>query len=1075
MIRMIAAIRDVIVAAGIVLGGPVLLTAAAGSPIPHQLPTAAVLRVWLDDPLNPAFAAVTGRTIGWLVWAACALAVLFCLAGRLSRLPARLRHLMAYLPPPVQGLTATMVGAAAVTTTAAAPAAAAAPPPASPVDTVPPATGHQPAVTTPIAPAWHDTGPSAHPGANPVLSDRLTRSAGTGPGPTCVVRRHDTLFDLAAHYLGDGNRWPQIYRLNRGTSFPRVGGRLTNPDLIYPGWTLRLPRGATASTGDPTAAPRHRDPDRPDTAAPAAPHPRQGAAAASSAGTAPATPAATAPTPPASPAAPRASGDDGVAGPAPTSPDGTAGGSSSHPATGSAAASSRSAADGGDSTGERGAAAHGIWLPGGSWIDLGLASAIVAAAALVWAHRRRRYTRRPPSADLRLDDPDLAPMPPVITQLRRRLRHPAPGDTVPTGGRMREGMAGQQPPAEGDPVPGDRRADTIGEDSDPDDDTGDDIDGDQAEEEVGGQLVPGDGSRPRPTVPALTHPLIEVWPAAGLGLIGPGAPAAARGFLVAALAAGGVDDPDARTQVVMPAATADTLLGAAAATLPQTPRLTVTAGLDAALDLLEAHTLHRTRLVYTHEADDLTALRTADPDEEPLPPILLLADPTGRHQRRRIAALLAQGQRLDIHGVLLGAWPDGTTITVAGDGATTPDGDAGRHRRHPADLGRLTVLDPIQTTDLIGTLAESHTGHPSPAAPAEPPPPPAPGPTSNTLAPAPTDPAPPPAPPSPHREPPTDLPPQDRRAPGAAVGKTPAPRPAETSVIAGEPTHPEVVQHRPDPADADPAEPPSHRGRIGVTVLGPPTISGADPHRPLRAKSLELLVYLAVHDGTAAAETILDDLLPDAPASKALHRLHTYVSDLRAALRATAGPGTYLTHTGRRYTLTTDTLDIDLWRQRAALRDATIADTPTERAAALRRAVDSYTGPLADGCDYEWVEPHREGVRRQALDAALALADLLTDQPAEQLTVLQTALAHHPYAEPLYQAAMRAHATLGHLDAIRALRRTLTRRLAEIDAEPTDDSLTLADHLVSQLHRPHAQSGPRPAATAGRSGDGATP
>ena len=67
------------------------------------------------------------------------------------------------------------------------------------------------------------------------------------------------------------------------------------------------------------------------------------------------------------------------------------------------------------------------------------------------------------------------------------------------------------------------------------------------------------------------HPLMEVWPPAGLGLTGPGAEAAARGFLAAALAAGGLDDPDARTHVVMPSATAATLLGAAAVGLPDTP------------------------------------------------------------------------------------------------------------------------------------------------------------------------------------------------------------------------------------------------------------------------------------------------------------------------------------------------------------------------------------------------------------------------------------------------------------------------------------------------------------------------
>jgi hypothetical protein len=39
-------------------------------------------------------------------------------------------------------------------------------------------------------------------------------------------------------------------------------------------------------------------------------------------------------------------------------------------------------------------------------------------------------------------------------------------------------------------------------------------------------------------------------------------------------------------------------------------------------------------------------------------------------------------------------------------------------------------------------------------------------------------------------------------------------------------------------------------------VLGRPAIINADRQRSLRAKSMELLVYLAVHDGAAPAETM---------------------------------------------------------------------------------------------------------------------------------------------------------------------------------------------------------------------------
>ncbi|MFC6019983.1 BTAD domain-containing putative transcriptional regulator [Plantactinospora solaniradicis] len=147
---------------------------------------------------------------------------------------------------------------------------------------------------------------------------------------------------------------------------------------------------------------------------------------------------------------------------------------------------------------------------------------------------------------------------------------------------------------------------------------------------------------------------------------------------------------------------------------------------------------------------------------------------------------------------------------------------------------------------------------------------------------------------------------------------------------------------------------------------------------------------------------------------------------------------------------------------RDALRDAERVTNDADRAAALRRAVDAYDGALAEGFDYEWIEVYREGIRRQALDAHLALATATAD-PTEALAVLEAAMRHDPYAEPIYQQAMRARAALGHLDEIRALRRTLTRRLEEIDAEPSEDTVDLADRLIAGLRqrRPAGQRNPR--------------
>ncbi|OLB91049.1 MAG: hypothetical protein AUI15_23495 [Actinobacteria bacterium 13_2_20CM_2_66_6] len=291
-------------------------------------------------------------------------------------------------------------------------------------------------------------------------------------------------------------------------------------------------------------------------------------------------------------------------------------------------------------------------------MDLGLAAAIGAAATLVWIQRRRRYVPRTPSPALRLGDPDLTPMPPVVTKVRRGLHRAM---------RRQPGDAGTDLLLDADQPDTDAQLEELDRDGDPDLDPDGDLKPDDVDEGTGVDAGWPDQADPPPVpdrvpvAPALDHALLQVWPPAGLGLTGPGGEAAARGLLVAALAADGLDEPQARGRVVIPAATLATLLGTEAVQVADTPRLSVTAGLPEALEVLEAATMHRTRLAYDHEVDTVAALRDADPLEEPLPPLLLIADATAIRQRACIASLLTQGQRLDIHGVLLGVWDDGNT------------------------------------------------------------------------------------------------------------------------------------------------------------------------------------------------------------------------------------------------------------------------------------------------------------------------------------------------------------------------------------------------------------------------------
>ena len=53
----------------------------------------------------------------------------------------------------------------------------------------------------------------------------------------------ESLFTIAAETLGDGGRFMEIFSLNKGQLQPN-GGRLTNPQIIEPGWILQLPADA---------------------------------------------------------------------------------------------------------------------------------------------------------------------------------------------------------------------------------------------------------------------------------------------------------------------------------------------------------------------------------------------------------------------------------------------------------------------------------------------------------------------------------------------------------------------------------------------------------------------------------------------------------------------------------------------------------------------------------------------------------------------------------------------------------------------------------------------------------------
>jgi DNA-binding SARP family transcriptional activator len=142
-------------------------------------------------------------------------------------------------------------------------------------------------------------------------------------------------------------------------------------------------------------------------------------------------------------------------------------------------------------------------------------------------------------------------------------------------------------------------------------------------------------------------------------------------------------------------------------------------------------------------------------------------------------------------------------------------------------------------------------------------------------------------------------------------------------------------------------------------------------------------------------------------------------------------------------------VEVDLWQFQDLLARAPTA-SPCEREGMLREACALYTAPLAEGCDYDWVEPYRERVRQQAVDAHLLLADVLVGaQPQQAIQVLDGAIAIDRYNEELYRRAMRLRHQIGDTDGVRALHRALRLALADLDSEPNPTTTRLLDELTA--------------------------
>ncbi|MFC0030118.1 hypothetical protein ACFFMM_11365 [Micromonospora chaiyaphumensis] len=222
---------------------------------------------------------------------------------------------------------------------------------------------------------------------------------------------------------------------------------------------------------------------------------------------------------------------------------------------------------------------------------------------------------------------------------------------------------------------------------------------------------------------------------------------------------------------------------------------------------------------------------------------------------------------------------------------------------------------------------------------------------------------------------------------------------------------------------------------LQVRVLGRPALlAGGEPVTIRRSAALQVLVLLAVHPEGATTTDLVQAIWPGLPAHTVTGRLYTTLSDLRAAIRTAAGVSV-LRHIEDRYHLDPDRVDVDLWRLHAAARNA--ATALSDHAPAWQMVIDTYTGDLAAGHTWAWIDPPREATRRLVLDAYASAAAAQTD-PHHRLRILQDAIRVDPYNQTLHQLAADQLNALGDADAAARLMDGYQRRLQLVGIAASD-------------------------------------
>lgn len=217
----------------VVAGPPVGLVLLVGNPLPDEAPNSD----WLTAEISSDTLLAILALVLWLAW----LHFVICLLVELVS-DRRGRGLAPQVPGGGVGTQALARRLAGAVLLLAGTSAATLPPAAASSDRAP--------AETPSTPERSTTSVAARPGEDGARVAAVRDARGVVKYYEVQPpsgRHYETLWDIAERFLGSGLRYKEIFELNHGVLQPD-GRKLTNADLIQPGWQLQLPSDAEGAS-----------------------------------------------------------------------------------------------------------------------------------------------------------------------------------------------------------------------------------------------------------------------------------------------------------------------------------------------------------------------------------------------------------------------------------------------------------------------------------------------------------------------------------------------------------------------------------------------------------------------------------------------------------------------------------------------------------------------------------------------------------------------------------------------------------------------------------------------------------